>query len=59
LAASLDYVPERIGLAKEQGKGMLVELWMWLIVVLMLTLVIVQNIGLRERITKLEATLRR
>ena len=38
---------------------MLVELWMWLIVVLMLTLIIVQNIGLRERITKLEATLRR
>jgi hypothetical protein len=38
---------------------MLVELWMWLILVLMLALVVVQNMGLRERVSKLEATLRR
>ena len=34
---------------------MLVGLWMWLIVVLMLALIVVQNIGLRERVSKLEA----
>ena len=38
---------------------MLVELWMWLIVVLMLALIVVQNIGLREKVSKLEATRRR
>ena len=46
-------------MAKEEGKGMLVELWMWLIVVLMLALIVVQNIGLKERLTKLEAMRRR
>jgi hypothetical protein len=35
---------------------MLVELWMWLILVLMLALVVVQNMGLRERVSKLEAS---
>ena len=35
---------------------MLVELWMWLVVVLMLALIVVQNIGLRERVGKLEAS---
>lgn len=38
---------------------MLVELWMWAILVLMLALIVVQNIGLKERLTDLEAKLRR
>ena len=38
---------------------MLVELWMWLFLVMMLALIVVQNIGLKERLTDLEAKLRR
>jgi hypothetical protein len=38
---------------------MLVELWMWLILVLMLAMIVVQNVGLKERLTELEAKLRR
>ena len=38
---------------------MLVELWMWLILVLMLAMIVVQNIGLKERLTELEGKLRR
>jgi hypothetical protein len=38
---------------------MLVELWMWLFLIMMLALIVVQNIGLKERLTDLEAKLRR
>ena len=38
---------------------MLVELWMWLILVLMLAMIVIQNVGLKERLTELEAKLRR
>jgi len=59
IAASLDFVPEDFGFrfTQEERKAMLVELWMWLILVLMSTLIVVQNIGLRERVSKLESTL--
>lgn len=42
----------------EQGTAT-VELWLLLLLVLMLSVVIAQNMGLRDRLKKLEALLRR
>jgi hypothetical protein len=38
---------------------MSMDLWLWLILILMLSVVIAQNIGLKEKLKKLEGVLHR